>query len=289
MHRPAVVPAVRHHGCVQVGGLSCVRIGSGPPVLFVHGWAGLKEGWAGLPRAIADAGFQAILIDLPGWGESPAPRGFPHTPESYGTALERALIEIGPASIIAHSMGAQGTLVLAIHRPRLVDKLVLLGPTLTPYRPATFPPKSHRDVVRYRLLGVPLTRLSLLWLRRDKERWRQSFLRAFAEPERLVGDPELEQTLAVASTTLTTTSTRTLACSAPPLLDFDARSWLHGVPQPTLGVIGDRDRVAVPGPAEESLALMRNARTMRVSGVAHFPHIEAEAPVTAAIIEHLSR
>jgi len=257
-------------------------------VLLVHGWAGLKESWTRLPFALAEAGYRAVMVDLPGWGGSPAPRGFPHTPESYGVAIARALEELGPAPVIAHSMGAQGTSLVALHRPRALTRLVLLSPALTPFREATFPPQSMRDVVRYPVVGVPLTRIALLWLRRDAERWRRQFLRAFAEPDRFVGDPELERTLDYVCMRLTDTATRTLARSAPGLLDFDARAIAPRLPHEALVVIGERDRVTRPECAQEVADLMPRGRAMPVRDVAHFPHIEAREVVLPAIVEHLA-
>jgi pimeloyl-ACP methyl ester carboxylesterase len=258
-------------------------------VVLVHGWAGMKEGWPLLPAELARAGRQAVVIDLPGWGDSPAPRGFPHTPEAYATTLAGVLAETGPAPLVAHSMGAQAAIVLALHRPDLVPRLILLAPALTPVRPVRVPPGSMRDVVRYPLVGVTLTRLALLWLRRDPERWRQGFLRAFDDPARHADDPVLTATLAHVSLRLTDASTRTLATSAGPLLDFDARPFAPRVRQPTLLVAGERDRVVSPARTEEVCDLMPDADLLRVSDAAHFPHIEAGAQVVPAVIERLSR
>jgi pimeloyl-ACP methyl ester carboxylesterase len=257
-------------------------------VLLVHGWAGLKEGWTRLPHDLAAAGFRAVMIDLPGWGDSPAHPAFPHTPASYGVAIGRALRQLGPAPVIAHSMGAQGACLLALHRPRALTRLVLLAPALAPFRPVEFPPRSMRDIVRYPVLGVPLTRLALLWLRRDPGRWRGQFLRAFAKPERLSGDVELKRTLDHVCMRLTRTPTRTLAASAPGLLGFDARPIAPRLIHDTLVVIGERDRVARPEGAQEAADLMPKGRAMLVSDVAHFPHIEARDQVVPAIVEHLA-
>jgi pimeloyl-ACP methyl ester carboxylesterase len=273
---------------VRIGGLAAHTIGDGPPVVLVHGWAGLKEGWMRLPFALADAGYQAVMIDLPGWGDSPAPSGFPHTPEAYGVALGRVLDQLGPTPVIAHSMGAQGACLLALHRPRALTKLVMLAPAVVPFREIEFPPQSMRDVVRYPVVGVPLTRIALLWLRRDPERWRGQFLRAFHEPDRFEGDHDLERTLDYVCKKMTRTATSTLASSAPDLLGFDARPLAPRLPQDALVVYGERDRVTRPEGAQEVAALMPNAQAMSVPDVAHFPHVEAVDTVLPAIVEYLA-
>lgn len=263
-------------------------MGTGPAVLLVHGWAGLKEGWTQLPNALADAGYRAIMVDLPGWGDSAAPPGFPHTPEAYGVALAAVLDELGPSPVISHSMGAQATCLLSLNRPHALTRLVLLAPALVPFRERAFPPKSMRDVVRYPVVGVPLTRIALLWLRRDPERWRAQFLRAFHEPKRFEGDHELERALDYVCTKLTRTATHTLAASAPDLLGFDVRAIAPRLTHEALVVFGERDRVTRPEGAQEVARLMPNAQAMSVPDVAHFPHIEASGTVLPAIVEYLT-
>ena len=97
--------------------LATSTTGRGEAVLLVHGWSGFKEAWLTLPRALADAGFAAMAVDLPGWGESPAPRGRA-TPRPPMPAPSRARSRAAwPAHLIAHSMGAQAGIVLALRRP----------------------------------------------------------------------------------------------------------------------------------------------------------------------------
>jgi pimeloyl-ACP methyl ester carboxylesterase len=268
--------------------LATTVTGRGEAVLLVHGWSGFKEAWLTLPRALADAGLAAMAVDLPGWGESPAPRGFAHTPAAYAHALERALEHSGPAHLIGHSMGAQACIVLALRRPDLVRRLALIGPAATPFRPVAFPPGSMRDVVRYPLIGVPLTRLLLLHVRRRPDLWRESYLRAFAHPERLEGVPGMEALLELAHRRLTTVPTSTFARAAPPLLAFDARPAAHRLTAPTLVVLGRLDRVANVTACTEFARALPDGELLLVDDVAHFPHLEAPATVEPAVVAHLA-
>ena len=274
---------------MRIAGLAVTETGSGAPVVLVHGWAGLKEGWARLPAALAAQGRRSVAIDLPGWGESPAPRHFPHTPEAYATALAAVLERTGPCPVIAHSMGAQSAMVLAARRPRLVARLVLLAPALAPWRPRKLLSRSMRDVVRFPLVGVPLARLALLYLRRDPARWRRMFLRCFAHPERLAGDPVLEESLERVCERLTRTPTRTFAASSPGVLDFDGGQLAPHVIAPTLAVTGAEDRVTRPAPVEAIARSLPKGRVLRLEEVAHFPHVEALDTVADAIGDHLGR
>lgn len=72
-----------------------------------------------------------IAVDLPGYGESPEP---PRTPtiERMADIVAALLRERarGDVTIIGHSMGTQVAVEIAVRHPELVDRLVLLGPTV---------------------------------------------------------------------------------------------------------------------------------------------------------------
>jgi pimeloyl-ACP methyl ester carboxylesterase len=70
--------------------------------------------------------FRVVAIDLPGFGESPAPAGAWGTPD-YATYVTDLLASRGidRAHFVGHSYGAKTSLYLAATRPSLVDKLIL--------------------------------------------------------------------------------------------------------------------------------------------------------------------
>jgi pimeloyl-ACP methyl ester carboxylesterase len=99
--------------------------GEGPPVLLVHQapWASIQYRHV-LPR-LAETGFRAIALDLPGHGMSDPPR-HPRI-EAYAesiAALLRAL-EAAPAAVIGHRGGGLAAGRLAATHPELVAALVL--------------------------------------------------------------------------------------------------------------------------------------------------------------------
>lgn len=86
--------------------------GQGPSVLLVHGLhlSGGKFQW--LAPALADAGFRAVAVDLPGHGDTPCQFV---DPDDVAAALLQVEASMGPsAGIVAHSMGA----VWALHAMR---------------------------------------------------------------------------------------------------------------------------------------------------------------------------
>lgn len=99
--------------------------GEGPPVLLVHQapWSSIEYRNV-LPR-IADAGFRAIAIDLPGHGMSDPPRQ--PTIENYALATAALVRELctGPLVVVGHRGGGLAAGRFAAESPESVRGLVL--------------------------------------------------------------------------------------------------------------------------------------------------------------------
>ena len=104
-----------------------VEEGEGPPVIVLHGWGGRIESMTPVLRCLSGS-FRVVAIDLPGFGESPLPRGVWGTPD-YATFVRDLLGDLGieKAHFVGHSFGAKVSFYLATVYPELVDKLVLAG------------------------------------------------------------------------------------------------------------------------------------------------------------------
>lgn len=75
-----------------------------PTVLLVHGWAGHGLQMQALGDAVAAAGANPVLLDLPGHGRSD---GWRSTLPQFVRALWAASARLGPLhAVVAHSMGA---------------------------------------------------------------------------------------------------------------------------------------------------------------------------------------
>ena len=100
--------------------------GDGDPVLVLHGWGGRIESMSPAIACLARA-FKVIAMDLPGFGESPAPEGVWGTPD-YAIFVRDVLTELGVqrAHLVGHSFGGKVCTFLAATHPELVDKLVLV-------------------------------------------------------------------------------------------------------------------------------------------------------------------
>ena len=110
-----------------------VKAGNGPPVLFIHGGGAGADGLGNWHRCIPlfAPHFEVFAYDLAGFGKSdaPDPTTFPYDKDSrteQAIALIEAL-ELGPVSIVGNSMGAAVALGVAMKRPDLLTKIVLMS------------------------------------------------------------------------------------------------------------------------------------------------------------------
>ncbi|HEX5012649.1 MAG TPA: alpha/beta hydrolase [Candidatus Limnocylindrales bacterium] len=110
--------------------LRVLEIGTGRPILLVHGTVG-PAAWAPLVEALPGAG-RFIVLDRPGWGGSDA-TDFGRHPDYHAVAADILAgvldgLEIDRAAVIGGSIGDVWALSLAEHDRARVDRLVLLGP-----------------------------------------------------------------------------------------------------------------------------------------------------------------
>ncbi|HWQ14269.1 MAG TPA: alpha/beta fold hydrolase, partial [Roseiflexaceae bacterium] len=134
---PAGPPPVDAPFC-PASRLCYLEAGDGEPVaLFLHGWGDSKEIWRPALAALAARGRRAIAPDLPGHGGSQLAGAarMAHLAERVVALAEaRGLRSF---DLVGHSMGGNVALELALARPALVRRLVLVAPAaLGPEMPA---------------------------------------------------------------------------------------------------------------------------------------------------------
>lgn len=103
-------------------------IGSGPPIVFVHGLGGCWQNFLENLPHFAAAGRRAIALDLPGFGHSPMPP-WEITVSSYGRLVDRfcALLELGEVVLVGNSLGGFICAEVAIAEPEWIEHLVLVS------------------------------------------------------------------------------------------------------------------------------------------------------------------
>lgn len=112
------------------GGRLHVRvIGSGPPVLLLHGFPDSSLGFRDLCESLAARGFRAIAPDLLGYGMSEKPAGLaPYRAEAAVADLAAlARWAGGNVAVLGHDWGGTLSYCLAAEHPELVSKLVVIN------------------------------------------------------------------------------------------------------------------------------------------------------------------
>ncbi|MDQ3738377.1 MAG: alpha/beta fold hydrolase [Actinomycetota bacterium] len=101
-------------------GLAAEITGHGRRLVLVHGFTQTRRSWASLARVLA-ARYEVIGIDAPGHGDS----GHADADLDTGAALLAATG--GRATYVGYSMGGRLCLHVAVRRPDLVERLVLIA------------------------------------------------------------------------------------------------------------------------------------------------------------------
>jgi pimeloyl-ACP methyl ester carboxylesterase len=100
-----------------------------PRALLVHGWAGSARQMQALGEALAAAGWEPVLLDLPAHGHSDGVRC---TMPQIVASLFAVQQHLGPATVlVAHSMGAVGSLH-AVATGLGAQRLVVMAPSSSP-------------------------------------------------------------------------------------------------------------------------------------------------------------
>lgn len=106
--------------------LSYDEAGGGGCVLLLHAGVTDRRMWHGHLQPLADAGFRAVALDLPGFGDVPVDA----SGEAPWEAVLRAMKDLGIASaaLVGNSFGAAVAMRVAAIAPVAVSALVLVSP-----------------------------------------------------------------------------------------------------------------------------------------------------------------
>lgn len=104
-----------------------VRAGRGPAVLLCHGFPGLWYSWRHQLVPLAAAGYQAIALDMRGYGRSSRPteaRDYDNRTISRDLVGALDALGIDDAVFVGHDFGAQSCWSTALHEARRVRGVV---------------------------------------------------------------------------------------------------------------------------------------------------------------------
>src|ERR1700712_361497 len=113
-------PALREHGCMSNPVLDYDRVGSGEPLVLLHGFGSTRDDFAALIPDLA-RDFEVYSVDLPGHGNSPMIDDRPSV-AALTDAVEADLDAhgLGRVHILGNSLGARGRHRTDLPAPRPV-------------------------------------------------------------------------------------------------------------------------------------------------------------------------
>ena len=122
------------------GALFAEGYGDGPPrVLALHGW-----GRRGSDFGPSLADFDALAVDLPGFGATPAPEAVLGA-EGYARLVAPVLDDFqAPPVVVGHSFGGRIAVCLAAAYPDRVGSLIISGAPLVRLAPGRKPSPTYR-------------------------------------------------------------------------------------------------------------------------------------------------
>jgi pimeloyl-ACP methyl ester carboxylesterase len=254
-----------------------------PALLLVHGFPTASWDYAAVWPALA-ARWRLVTLDLLGFGWSAKPRDHPYSIDSQADLVEALLRHDGITRyhVLAHDYGdtvVQELLARGTSSPRLVSACLLNGGII---------PEAHHPLPIQRLLSSPVGGLAA---RLSSRRLFEASMRRIFAP----GRPPSREELAGFWTLLDAGDGRAvLAAVSRYRHERRARRdrWVGALAAarvPLRLVIGTADPIAGTETARCFRALVADADVVELTGVGHYPQIEAPGVVVDAYREFRGR
>lgn len=117
-------------------------VGTGKPLLILHGFFGMGDNWKSLANKFAENGFEVHLVDQRNHGRSFHADNF-----SYELLVADLQVYIQHHNlqnvyVLGHSMGGKTAMLFATQFPELVEKLIVAD-----IAPKAYPPH-HQDIIK---------------------------------------------------------------------------------------------------------------------------------------------
>ncbi len=261
----------------------CVTdVGSGPPILFVHGLMSSRATWADQWTRLA-ADHRVLAPDLFGHGESAKPVG-DYSLGAHAASLRDLLDALGLPSVcvVGHSLGGGIAMQLSYLFPERVERIALvssggLGRELNPLlRAATLPGSEF---------VLPL--LTSGWLRDVGD----SALRVWSRAGLPAVSPSSVEAWRALATLADGDTRRAFLATSRSVIDaggqtVSARNRLSALrSREVLLVWGARDRMIPPAHVEAAREELPHSRVEILSRSGHFPHLDEPDRFAAVLSE----
>lgn len=243
-------------------------------VALLHGVGGGRIIWddahSGTARALADASYRVIALDLPGYGDSPLPQAL--TTESMAQAVIDTLqaLDAAPAVILGHSMGGMVAQEIAALAPRAACGLILACTSPAFGRPGG---EWQQAFLRDRLAPLDAGQSMGMLARKLVA----SMVAPGADAYALERGADVMGRVPEA----------TYRAALQAIVSFDRREALPRIAVPTLCLAADHDRTAPAEVMQRMAGHIPGARYAVVSGAGHLANVERPDGFAAAVIAFL--
>ena len=258
--------------------LAAATMGSGDPVIVLHGFTGCAAAMAPLVSRLN--GYWCIAVDLVGHGRSPSPADLaPYSVEAMAASVAGLATDAGagPCHVVGYSMGGRVALALASAYPEVCRSLTLISATAGIADASERAQRRRADeALADRIHEHGLARFVDEWM--GQPMWDP--LRASLRPE--AWQASIDQRLRSDPTGLANSLRAAGTGSMTPLWDR-----LAGLDVPTLVMCGELDAkfVAI---GNEIAGLLPASELVVLAGAGHAAHLERPDDCAAAIHQHLA-
>jgi len=254
------------------------RGGRHRPILFIHGLSGQWQNWLeNIPRFAQER--RVVAVDLPGFGCSEMPEER-ITIELYGRLVAELCerLDVASAVVVGNSMGGFVAAELAITRPEMVERLMLLASAgVSQMDVARRPVMAGAKVVAL-LATSSLAQMKLVARRPKARHWVLILVARY--PGRLKADLMFEGMMKGANKPGFDNALR--AC-----LEYDFRDRLPQIGCPTLVAWGEKDAIIPVRDADKFVELIPGARKVIFKDTGHVPMLERPCAFNACLEEFL--
>jgi len=122
--------------------LACESVGSGPPLVLLHGLFGSSSNWRSIARALAST-HTVHSVDLRNHGASPWADSMDYAEMAADVLQLIERLRLDRPTVLGHSMGGKTAMALALRHPARVGRLLIVdvapvsyADTLTPFAEA---------------------------------------------------------------------------------------------------------------------------------------------------------
>ena len=243
--------------------------GDADTVVLLHGGGPGASAWSNFGRnmAVVAKRFRAVMMDLPGYGQSAARPANGHFFTVAADALASLLddLSINKVHLIGNSLGGGTAMRFALRYPDRVGRLVLMGPgglTLNVLSPD--PTEGVRRLMDFAAPPGPS---------RDKM---AAFLRIMVHDQRLITDELIDERYAVASQPAAMAGMAAMGASFYGEHAEDGMLWreAHRLRHEVLLIWGREDRVNPLDGALIALKQLRRAQLHVFGGCGHWAQLE---------------